>query len=902
MLERLLFILFVPILLIADAPQAPSNLKLVPGATTVDIYWQDDSDGETGFKIFRDDKLIYVTKSDETHFKDRWLVPNMTYRYTVKATDDSEIPPIALDKTVVTDKNRQINIMLRASDHNDAPLRYKILKQPSHGTLSGSAPNLTYTPRRDYIGNDSIRFQVNDGENDSNIAVVTIVVKSDTLYQIYIGDQADKAEKFAASELSHYLSQALKRDIAVSTEYNPQRYHYIIVGRDNNYANAHQELFASKALGEEGYILYKEGGNLLISGTYDRGTLYGVYNYLRKFVGWEWYYSDDKGRLKEKLYAVPLPEDGTIVKKPRFLYRELFAPEGGNENDPSTGTFSAKLMLNGQLNSRTINRILSEKTGWGTDFMDGIYDMDRDMSVTDERINQALENINKWYHDPDNHRPKNLLTYCSIEHVDGGLDGENAEPIVAFTRKVAQKTASTYPNLRVLATAYLWSLEPPASGSTLPNNAGVQFAPIEMDWSNGISSTEYNRKFAGYLKGWGRYTNHILSWLYTTNFNGYLQPMPTIYATAQTIKTMADDPNVEGILLQDSYTTSRGSFTALHAWVYGRLMWNPSLDTDKLVREFCDGYFGKDAAFFIYQYIQKLHQSQKDHPSIIGSKSTVYAPYLNAKLMIESDKLIQEAINRAKASGDEAYLKHVKEVQAGIDYVMLYNEAKLKKEAKEQHLTWDDNHQERFERFKDTIVNVIGLESPAEGNNDIDAFLEAVREPAIAPKSNCPKAGMGEDECIDFQEAGFELAEAHIVYDAKASDHRAATVLGSAVDEEGTGIWAIQLPYSLLLPQDDRHWYLYASVRAEPNPDYDFSNDPNPSLFYSGIIGDDYIEYKYNNFKDNRYHIIKLSDYPQYQDNSSYIWFSPVRLDNKDQTSPLKALYVDRIFAVEAKE
>ncbi len=71
---RRLFVPFLPIVLLAT-PKAPSDLKLVPGVTTVDSYWQDNSDGETGFKIFRDDKLIYVTKSDETHFRDRWLVP-----------------------------------------------------------------------------------------------------------------------------------------------------------------------------------------------------------------------------------------------------------------------------------------------------------------------------------------------------------------------------------------------------------------------------------------------------------------------------------------------------------------------------------------------------------------------------------------------------------------------------------------------------------------------------------------------------------------------------------------------------------------------------------------------------------------------------------------------------------
>ena len=35
---------------------------------------------------------------------------------------------------------------------------------PLHGTLSGTAPNLTYTPDANYHGSDSFLFKANDGE------------------------------------------------------------------------------------------------------------------------------------------------------------------------------------------------------------------------------------------------------------------------------------------------------------------------------------------------------------------------------------------------------------------------------------------------------------------------------------------------------------------------------------------------------------------------------------------------------------------------------------------------------------------------------------------------------------------------------------------------------------------
>src|SRR5262249_48608969 len=48
--------------------------------------------------------------------------------------------------------------------------------QPAHGTLSGTAPNVTYTPAANYNGADSFTFKANDGALDSNVATVAITV------------------------------------------------------------------------------------------------------------------------------------------------------------------------------------------------------------------------------------------------------------------------------------------------------------------------------------------------------------------------------------------------------------------------------------------------------------------------------------------------------------------------------------------------------------------------------------------------------------------------------------------------------------------------------------------------------------------------------------------------------
>ncbi|MDH5580283.1 MAG: Ig-like domain-containing protein, partial [Bdellovibrionales bacterium] len=85
-------------------------------------------------------------------------------------------PPVADDQTIATNEDEAVDITLTASDIEDDELTFTIDTQPTHGSLSGLAPNVTYTPHADYNGVDSFKFVVNDGQNQSNIATVTINV------------------------------------------------------------------------------------------------------------------------------------------------------------------------------------------------------------------------------------------------------------------------------------------------------------------------------------------------------------------------------------------------------------------------------------------------------------------------------------------------------------------------------------------------------------------------------------------------------------------------------------------------------------------------------------------------------------------------------------------------------
>ena len=85
-------------------------------------------------------------------------------------------PPIANDQSVETDEDISLAVELTASDQDNDTLTYDIISGPSHGNLSGTAPNVLYTPDNNYNGLDSFTFKVNDGNSDSGPATVSINV------------------------------------------------------------------------------------------------------------------------------------------------------------------------------------------------------------------------------------------------------------------------------------------------------------------------------------------------------------------------------------------------------------------------------------------------------------------------------------------------------------------------------------------------------------------------------------------------------------------------------------------------------------------------------------------------------------------------------------------------------
>ena len=101
--------------------------------------------------------------------------PEATISISVTPVNDG---PMANDQTINTQEDVAVPITLTGSDPEGDPLTFTIETQPTTGTLSGTPPNLVYTPNANFNGTDSFTFSVSDGSLTSAPATVAITVEA----------------------------------------------------------------------------------------------------------------------------------------------------------------------------------------------------------------------------------------------------------------------------------------------------------------------------------------------------------------------------------------------------------------------------------------------------------------------------------------------------------------------------------------------------------------------------------------------------------------------------------------------------------------------------------------------------------------------------------------------------
>ncbi|MBI2571334.1 MAG: VCBS repeat-containing protein [Candidatus Schekmanbacteria bacterium] len=106
----------------------------------------------------------------------RVFFPSVPEETTTNAVVSTVRTVVAEPQQVQVVENTAVPITLSGRDPAGRVLTYAIVKQPSSGSLTGTPPDVIYTPGIDYDGPDSFSFTAGNGLTTSEAAAVAIVV------------------------------------------------------------------------------------------------------------------------------------------------------------------------------------------------------------------------------------------------------------------------------------------------------------------------------------------------------------------------------------------------------------------------------------------------------------------------------------------------------------------------------------------------------------------------------------------------------------------------------------------------------------------------------------------------------------------------------------------------------
>lgn len=148
-----------------DSVTQPSNGTVVINSGTNVTYTPDEN--------FNGVDTFTYKAADATNSSDP-----ATVTVTVNAINDA---PLADDQAVSAKESTAKAITLTGSDVDQDVLTFSVVTGPTQGELSGTAPDMVYTPTPGYLGLDSFTFKANDGTVDSGHATVTITVSANNV-------------------------------------------------------------------------------------------------------------------------------------------------------------------------------------------------------------------------------------------------------------------------------------------------------------------------------------------------------------------------------------------------------------------------------------------------------------------------------------------------------------------------------------------------------------------------------------------------------------------------------------------------------------------------------------------------------------------------------------------------
>ena len=495
-------------------------------------------------------------------------------------------------------------------------------------------------------------------------------------YSIVLADDASPSEIHGAKELQTFFEMISGAYLPLYRANEDIPGSMILVGNSSKLRSVDSNIDFDN-LGTDGFVIKTAGSHLILAGSKVRGSMYAVYTFLEEKLGCRWYTSQ----------VSRIPQLSTVTLQ---NIDEIHIPAFESRNpfwyDAFDGDWSARNRCNGssaRLDDDRGGKIIYQGGHTFDMFIpaSGYFENHPEyFSIVKGRrvfehyqaqlclnnpevIGITKDKLYKWMkNSPDAYifgvgQNDGFAGECECR-ICKPIDIREESPsgnVIYFVNKVAEYVEKDFPDKKVGTFAYNYTVKPPKYARPR-GNVNIRLchmSDIEGCDAHPVEDCSHNANFANYVRGWHEIADHIYIWDYKTNFQHYMMPKPSFFATQKDLQFFKRN-GVDGIMNQGAYQFHNGASAELSAYLEAKLMWDPDRDVKMIMDDFLEGYYGP-AAPAIRKYYDLLYNKTFGEWMHFPINPRPYAEYLSPGLLTKLDVCLQEAAKLAKGKPEIEY-------------------------------------------------------------------------------------------------------------------------------------------------------------------------------------------------------------------------------------------------------
>lgn len=421
-----------------------------------------------------------------------------------------------------------------------------------------------------------------------------------TAFTLVVQENGAACIRNSADELVEYLEKATGFRIEEKASE-----HEIVIGVTDRDTAAVAEARAKVEL--DGYTMLEENGRLYITGSCDRGTMYGVYCFLEDYLGVRFLAADTTVIVNQS--AAEIPAGFSKLHNPAFELRDTYWYDMRYKQE-----FANHSKDNSFYDNSTPVDDIGGGVGYAGRFVHTFSYLTGGSShtgnvqpcLTDEEVYATvLANVRAWL----DANPQATIISVSQNDSDAGVGGcqcENCKAIndaeesemgslLTFVNRIANDIKDDYPGVYVDTLAYRYTRKPPKTVRPA-DNVIIRLCSIECCFTHALSDPicSRNKSFCQDIEAWSAICDNLYIWDYTYNAETYFTFFPNFDVLCDNVKFYRDH-GVKGVFLEGQQVSVSGEFAELRSYLLAKLLWDPDMTEEQYyayMDEFMQYYYG----------------------------------------------------------------------------------------------------------------------------------------------------------------------------------------------------------------------------------------------------------------------------------------------------------------------